>query len=317
MIPAAIVYVFAVMMTSICHEYYQFILAQGVLGGVGVGFLFAPTTASISQHFREKRAMALGISTAGSSIGGVLFPIALRNAFYGRLGFGWGVRVIGFVILVLLTIACALIKERLSHRKGQMFQPRAFRQPSYTWLVGGVFLTMWGFFTPYFYLSQYALEEVHLSVSLAFYLLSILNGASFLGRILPGIVADKLGRLNMLIAINLITGAIAFCLPHIHSHAGLFVWTAFFGFFSGAIISLSPAAFAEFTPSPQLIGTYSGQAMAVISIAALTGSPVAGAILDNHGWGSLSMFMGIVMIAGGACAAVGRLAHQPKLLAKV
>lgn len=317
MVPAAIVYVFAVMMTSICKEYYQFILAQGLLGGVGVGFLFTPATASISHYFRERRGMAMGIATGGSSIGGVLFPIALRNAFYGHLGFGWGVRVMGFVMLALLAIACALIRERFPHRQGQMFQPRAFLQPSYTCMVGGVFLTMWGFFVPYFYLSEYALDEVHMSVSLAFYLLSIMNGVSFLGRMIPGIIADKLGRLNMLIVVDIITGAISFCLPQTHSHASLIVWTAFFGFFSGSIISLSPAAFAEINPRPQLIGTYMGQAMAVISIAGLTGSPIAGAILDNHGWESLSIFMGVVMIAGGACAAIGRFAYEPKLFAKI
>jgi MFS family permease len=35
--PAAVVFIFAVMMTSICKTYYQFLLAQGVLGGLSMG----------------------------------------------------------------------------------------------------------------------------------------------------------------------------------------------------------------------------------------------------------------------------------------
>ena len=35
--PGALLYIFSVMMTSLCTQYYQFILAQGVLGGLMAG----------------------------------------------------------------------------------------------------------------------------------------------------------------------------------------------------------------------------------------------------------------------------------------
>ena len=35
--PGALLYIFSVMMTSLCKEFYQFILAQGVLGGLTAG----------------------------------------------------------------------------------------------------------------------------------------------------------------------------------------------------------------------------------------------------------------------------------------
>ena len=157
-----------------------------------------------------------------------------------------------------------------------------------------------------------------MSVDMAFYLLSIMNGSSFVGRLVPPYLADRhFGRLNGLIIIDIVSGVVAFCLPQCKTHAGLVVWTAFFGFFSGAVISLSPAAFAEFTPHPGLIGTYSGQAMAVISIAALTGSPIAGAILDRSGWEGVSAWMGAVMLGGGVFAGVGRILYQRKLVVKI
>lgn len=37
--PPAAMFVFAVMMTSLCKEYYQFILCQGILGGVSMGMM--------------------------------------------------------------------------------------------------------------------------------------------------------------------------------------------------------------------------------------------------------------------------------------
>lgn len=39
MIPGTLVLVVSIMITSICQEYYQYVLAQGVLFGLGVGML--------------------------------------------------------------------------------------------------------------------------------------------------------------------------------------------------------------------------------------------------------------------------------------
>lgn len=49
-----------------------------------------------------------------------------------------------------------------------------------------------GMFTPLFYIQQYAIS-MGVSPGQAFYLLSIINGSSAMGRILPGFVADKIG----------------------------------------------------------------------------------------------------------------------------
>lgn len=38
--PPALVLVFSVMMTSLCKEYYQFMLCQGVLGGIAMGMVY-------------------------------------------------------------------------------------------------------------------------------------------------------------------------------------------------------------------------------------------------------------------------------------
>ena len=61
--------VFGMMMTSICHEYWQFVLAQGVMVGIGNGLLFLPSIAIVPQCFPKNKALASGIVAAGSSIG--------------------------------------------------------------------------------------------------------------------------------------------------------------------------------------------------------------------------------------------------------
>lgn len=57
------------MMTSLVGEYYQAFLAQGLVVGLGAGFLFVPSLAIVATYFSTKRAMATGITSAGGSIG--------------------------------------------------------------------------------------------------------------------------------------------------------------------------------------------------------------------------------------------------------
>ena len=56
-------------LTSICTEYWQCFLAQGIAMGLGFGCLYLPAPALVSQHFEKSRALAIGISSSGSGIG--------------------------------------------------------------------------------------------------------------------------------------------------------------------------------------------------------------------------------------------------------
>ena len=56
-------------MVSICDQYWQVMLAQGILTGFGSGFLYLPCTAIIPQYFDKNKAIANGIAASGSSLG--------------------------------------------------------------------------------------------------------------------------------------------------------------------------------------------------------------------------------------------------------
>ena len=61
--------IFGMMMASLCHTYWQFIIAQGLLVGAGNGLLFLPSIAIVPQYFSTKKALATGLVSAGSSFG--------------------------------------------------------------------------------------------------------------------------------------------------------------------------------------------------------------------------------------------------------
>jgi len=264
-----------------------------------MGMLMGPSIAATGQYFSKRRAAAMGAAVAGSSLGGVIFPIALSRMLNNpNLGFGWSVRICGFLMLALLAIAIFGIKARLPPRKGRFLLLEAFKEPQFNSIISSVFLMMLGMFVPFFYLPSYAVDH-GMSFQLSAYLPAILNAASFFGRVIPGILADKLGRLNILAAAGLSTGILIFCWTKTTSNATIILFAALYGFCSGAIVSLMSACFAMVPRDPRNIGTYIGMGMAVDSIAALVGPPISGAFVSRyHSFDQASYFCGAAVFLG-------------------
>ena len=57
------------MITSICTNHWQLLLAQGFAVGIGSGLLYLPGVSIIAQYFKKRRAFAFGVAASGSSIG--------------------------------------------------------------------------------------------------------------------------------------------------------------------------------------------------------------------------------------------------------
>jgi MFS family permease len=97
-------------------------------------------------------------------------------------------------------------------------------------------------------MTSYALSY-GFSNDLAFYLISMLNAASMLGRIVTGIMADRLGAFNV-ITISIMLSGIFFLGMWIvaTSHAAIMSVTILIGFFSGGYISVFIACVAKISP---------------------------------------------------------------------
>ena len=278
----------------------------------------APGMAAVSQYFHKNRAAAMGIAVAGSSVGGVVFPIALDRMLYNpTLGFDWTIRILGFIMLAVLIPSILGIRARLPPRKERFFIFSAFREIPYITLLSATFLMMLGVFIPIFYLPTYAVEH-GMSTRLALYLTAILNGASFFGRVLAGMFADKfVGRYNMLSLAGVITGILCFCWQKTSTNASIIAFAALYGLSSGAIVSMFSACLAQVPSDPRNIGTYMGMGMFISSIATLIGPPINGAILSRYGsFDQVSDFTGVVTIVGGLIVLLVKTAKGKKITSK-
>jgi MFS family permease len=292
-------------------------LAQGVLMGIAMGFLLFPAMAAVSQYFDKKRAAALGLAVSGSSIGGVVFPIASSKMLNSSsLGFGWTVRVIGLVMLPLLAFSCVAIKSRLPPRTTTFFIGAAFKEANFILLIVSVFFMFLGMFTPLFFIPTYAVAR-GMDPTLASYLLAIINAASTFGRIIPGVLADKFGRLNILALGGIVTGVVLSCLNKAETTTALVLYSVAFGFSSGTIISGGSAAFSVCPKDPRDIGTYLGMGLAISSLAALIGPPVNGVLVDRYGgFLEVSIFSGVMCLVGGCTALVSKAATPHGILGR-
>lgn len=306
--PAAIVYVFAMMMLSLCKTYWQIMLVQGILMGIVSGFLQLPAFAAVSQYFEKNRAASLGLVMSGSSIGGIVMPLILSKMLNGSsLGFGWSVRVIGFLIMPFMLFACVGVKARLPPRETQFWTLSAFKDIRFVLLIVALFFLFFGMFTPFFYLPSYAVSQ-GMDPTLAGYLLAILNASSTFGRIIPGVLADKYGRINAFALGGVMTGIVIFCMNSATTNAGLIVYSIFFGFCSGTIISGAGAAFSLCPKDVRDVGTYLGMGLAISGFGGLIGPPVNGAIVNayNGGYFEVSMFSGVLCLLGGIIAILAK-----------
>ncbi|KAL9093504.1 MAG: hypothetical protein Q9165_003899 [Trypethelium subeluteriae] len=104
--------IFALFMTSLCTKYYQLFLAQGVLIGFFMSFLFVPAVAVVSRRLAHRRGLALGIVIGGSSIGGVIWPIMLNQLLnHDSVSFGWTMRAVAFTMVPLLSVTCLTVLD--------------------------------------------------------------------------------------------------------------------------------------------------------------------------------------------------------------
>lgn len=298
------------MMTSLATKYWQVVLAQGIVVGLGNGCLWVPSVAILPQYFSTRKALANGIAAAGSSCGGVIYPIVFHQ-LQRRVGFGWATRTIAFIALGTLSFSISVMKQRIMPKqKRKLIELEAFKEAPYALYSVAMFLAFMSFYGPIYYIQPYAISTGITSPAFGFYLLPILNALSVPGRVIPNFIADYVGPLNVYIPASFMSGVMALVWIGVHNMSGIITFACFYGFFSGAFVSIAPVCIVVLTPDLRKIGTRMGQNFFVCSFGLLVGTPVTGAILSSTGgWLGPQLFSGILLLVTALTALAARTCH--------
>ncbi|KAI0046365.1 MFS general substrate transporter [Auriscalpium vulgare] len=282
----SVLFTFSLFMVSLLHpdKYSLLFLSQGIGMGIGAGLVYIPVLAVQADHWGPRTSLAMGVASSGLPVGGTFFPVMLNQLLHNGVSFAWSVRASAFLVLGMLLVANVFIKSYPRAQSPQGEKPSSMKElltdaPYMCVALGGLFMN-WGIYFPYFYLQLYTILH-GMDPTFAFYTLTILNGAAIPGRILPNLLAQKYGALNVFTASAFSCAVLAWAFFGAKSIAGVVAFAVIYGFFAGAWFSLLSPVFGSMSKSKSELGMRMGFAFAVSSVAALTGTPIDGVLLGS------------------------------------
>lgn len=321
--------VFSLMMTSLCTQYYQLILAQGVAFGIGSGLIYIPGLALVTTLFTTKKPFAIGLLSTGTSIGmssvdlcfmgcldgafiltgtgGAVFPIVFRR-LRPQIGFPWTTRIIAFVVLGCALVTIALLYPEAARRPARpprkFFDFSAYKNPAFSFFSLALFFQFIAFWVPFFYIPAFSLDALGTSRDWAYYMLAITNAAGVISRPLAGFVGHKFGPANVDMVCVIAAAATLFGWLGVTSFGGFVGFAIVWGLFSGVLVSF-PAAIVThpaLSPNMDIAGTRLGMSWAAAALGILVGTPVAGVLVDDKdglkGFRHMEEFSGAIMVVG-------------------
>jgi MFS family permease len=213
----------------------QLIVTQGILVGIGIGFIYVPSLPILSQWFEARRSLANGIASAGSGFGGALFAWT-TGAIIDAFGLKWALCTTGLITFFLTAIATSLLRDRNKYiRPPQLaLDTSLLKKYEVQLLLAWSFVSMLGYITLLFSLSDFALS-IGISPQRATDVIGLLNVGTAIGRPIIGIASDKSNRIDVALALTLICGLSCFALWIPVQSYGLLV---FFSLLAGAILGV-------------------------------------------------------------------------------
>ncbi|KAI1781346.1 MFS general substrate transporter [Hypoxylon cercidicola] len=315
-----ILIVLGMFMTSLATEYYQLFLAQGICIGLGMGILYIPGLSVPSSYFKARKPLAVAIIASGAGSGGLVYP-AMVQQLLPRVGFGWTIRSMAFVTLFVSILINLLLRVRIpARRSGPLADLHAFKELPYIFFCVGFFLIYWAVYFAFYYIDLYGYKYASFTPLDSIDLLLVTNALGIPGRILPGfIAAHLLGPLNTAIPTAASVAIVLYCWPAVqHAHGPLYAWAVVYGLVASAIQSLFAVSLAALTEDLSQLGTRMGMVFSVVAFATLTGTPVAGAIIQASGRSYLGaqLWAASSMLLGAGALAVARVSKTGWVLKK-
>ncbi|KAF7349864.1 MFS general substrate transporter [Mycena venus] len=281
---ASVALVVLTVLTGQCTEFWQFLLCQGFAIGIASGVIFGPTLAIVSHWFKRRRSTALGIVAAGSSVGGLIIPILVQRLI-PQIGFPWTTRVLALLLLFTTGILNLCLKRRLPPVKtsGGIFNWKAFQSKPFTLYTLAVFVCFFGLYTRKL-LTYIDVSATNAGIAPSFdvYLLAIANASSGAGRIMTGLLADRIGCMSVMIPGTLLAAIVTYAWPFATSLRSLVAVSIIYGFSSGIFVGLQAVPLIHMGDMSD-VGRRTGTLFSILAISALAGPPISGAIASATG----------------------------------
>jgi len=290
----------------------QFQVLFGVIVGFAAGSLYTPLTATTTRWFTRHRSLAVALVSAGLSLGS---STAAPLARWLITSYDWrfAMLVIGDLAWLVIIPAALLVREppalpaaavvatRAGAEGAELTVAQALRTPQFAAIALTFFACCAAHSGPIFHMVTYAIDHGVPAMAAAT-VLSAAGLASLGGKIVCGLVADRVGAKRVLVA-GLALQAVAVSLYLFTREAASFYALALmFGFAYGGVMPLYAILVREYF-GERIMGTVFG-AVAFVSTLGMALGPWAGGwlydALGSYFWlyiGSFGIGLGAVAIA--------------------
>ena len=288
----------------------QFQVLFGVLVGVATGSFYVPITATTTRWFTRHRSLAVALVSAGISVGSAIMgPLArwIITAYDWRTA----MFVFGELALVVIVPAAFFVREppapssiagmtAAAGADGREFTAaEALRSPQFAAIGLAYFACCAAHSGPIFHMVTYAIDH-GITAMAATTVLSVAGLASLSGKIICGLVADRVGAKRTLVA-GLAIQAVAVSLYVFTGElASFYALALMFGFAYGGVMPLYAILVREYFGA-RIMGTAFG-AVAFVSTLGMALGPLAGGWLYDTLGSYFWLYMGSFGIGSGAVA---------------
>ena len=315
----------------------QFYLLMGVivsLGSTGLGNL--PSNTAVARWFVRRRGRALGVSTAGISMGGVIF-VPLTQWLINRYGWRDAFAVLGVIIVAVAVPPVALFMRRSPESMGlhpdgvtpppsgalidldqeieRSWTPTQAMRSRNFWLIAAAFaLTVMGISATLLhqipFLRDRGVEAQHAS-----WLLGATAGIGVLGKLGFGALLDRFGHRRVIQFCFGLQALGVLCLMAPTNAVTLTLYVVLYGFAMGGNATLQATVLGECFGRLHY-GAIAGRMSPFLVLAQAMGIPLAGAVRDAVG-SYIPAFTAIFIGTLAAVSCIARLDPHAKPPTKV
>ncbi len=290
----------------------QFQLLFGVVVGLAAGSFYTPMMASTTRWFTQHRSLAVALVSAGLSVGAAIMGPLVRWLVTAH-DWRFAMLVIGDVVWLVIIPAALLLKEppasataaAVGARGGAPADAReltvgqAVRTPQFAALALAYFFCCAAHSGPIFHMVTNAIDH-GVTAMVAATVLSAASLASLSGKILCGLVADRVGAKRTLVVGLAVQAAAVSLYLFTRELAGFYAVALLFGFAYGGVMPLYAILVREYFGA-RIMGAVFG-AVAFTSTLGMALGPWAGGWLYDSFGGYSWLFIGSFGIGLGAVA---------------
>ncbi|CAO3597811.1 unnamed protein product [Absidia cylindrospora] len=309
-------------LAGFASEIWHLYLTQGILFGLGASLMYCTIMSVAPLWFNKRRGLALGIVASGSGIGGLIIPF-IMDPINNGLGPSWTYRILGFICLACDLVAVVFVKPRVPvprqrKRLSDIIKLNVLKDISFLLFCIGSMVVLLGYFIPYFFLPDYA-KEIKLDSTQGASLVAVSSAMNFIGRILAGICADRIGKVNTNIIFTVIGGLSSLLIwTFAKTYGVLMAYAVVFGLFCGsyfALLSPITAQLLGFERFPTGLSV-----MLISNVVSVFGPNIASAInnsVDAEPFFTYKIFAGVAYLVGACILFALKLRLDRNIFAKV